>query len=366
MVSIRPSDFVGRLGREKFMVLLHGMRTPADIARICQRIHESVEQPCFIEGHKVFTTVTIGSAFSTSTFHTADQMVQAAETAMHRGKQHGGGGGVTEMFDPTMGQEVRERLKLEGSLRLALERNELMVYFQPIVSLASRKLAGFEALCRWKREDGFVSPGEFIPLAEETGLINNLGHWVLTHACESVAEWQRMTKQRPFVSINLSGKQLANGTIVEDVKSLIKRLKIPPAQIKLEVTETALITNTDLVARTLHDLRDLGVRLALDDFGTGYSSLNYLHRFPFHTIKIDKSFVDMLGKDKESAAIIPTIIQLARSLNMEVIAEGVETEEQARQLQHMGCPYGQGYLFARALPKHQLPELFKRNKISAN
>lgn len=353
VVSVPPSDNVGRLGRDKFTVLLHGMRAPADIARICQRIHKSIEQPCFLGGHKVFTTVTIGVAFSTSDFTRADEMLQAAETAMNRGKQTGGS--TTEMFDPAMGEEVRGRLRLEGSLRHAIERQEFVLHYQPIVELSTRCLIGFEALCRWEHPDsGFVSPAEFIPVAEDTGMIHTIGEWVLSRACECATEWQSKHGIAPLVSVNLSGKQLVKPGLVEEVKAILQRTQLDPARLKLEVTETALISNTEDVAQTLRALRGLGLNLALDDFGTGYSSLNYLHRLPFNTIKIDKSFVKLLTEDEENTAIVPTIIQLAKSLHMDVIAEGVETIEQVNQLIALGCPYAQGFFFSRAIPEKRL------------
>lgn len=364
MVSVRPSDYVGRLDRDKFTILLHGLQSPSDVAHICQRIHESVEQPCFLGGHKVFTTVTIGVAFSSSNFTQAEEMLQGAEIAMHRGKQHGGSG--TEMFDPAMSEEVRHRLRMEGSLRHAIDRQEFLLHYQPIVSLQTRQLIGFEALCRWHRPgEGFISPGQFIPIAEETGMINTLGDWVLSKACEAAQMWSRTRKHNPpFVSINMSGKQLAKPGIVQDVRDALRRTRLDPSRLKLEVTETALISNTDEVADILHQLRDLGLLLALDDFGTGYSSLNYLHRFPFHTIKIDKSFTQLLGTDNDTAGIVPLIIQLARSLNMEVIAEGVETEEQAQLLTQLGCSSGQGFLFSRAMPEEQVGPLLSGRELT--
>jgi EAL domain-containing protein (putative c-di-GMP-specific phosphodiesterase class I) len=238
-------------------------------------------------------------------------------------------------------------LKLENDLRRAIERQEFRVFYQPIISLETDLIAGFEALVRWEHpERGLVSPAEFIPLSEETGLITEIGQWVLHEACRQTRQWQKALQRPLMVSVNLSGKQFVQPNLIEQIKHILQETDFDPRWLRLEITESMVMENAEAAASMLLQLRDLGVHLSIDDFGTGYSSLSYLHRFPVTTLKIDRSFISRMGEGDENSEIVRTIMTLASNLGMEVVAEGVETEEQLAQLRALKCEYGQGYLFS--------------------
>jgi EAL domain-containing protein (putative c-di-GMP-specific phosphodiesterase class I) len=240
-------------------------------------------------------------------------------------------------------------LQMENDLRRAIDREELRVYYQPIVSLDNGQLAGFEALIRWQHpERGFINPSDFIPLAEDTGLIVPLGLWILKRACQQLCQWQWQSPSNRslFMSVNLSGKQVAQPNLESEIAEILEEVRIEPRHLKLEITESAVMENADMAARLLKRLKALGVQLSIDDFGTGYSSLSYLHRFPVNTLKIDRSFVGRIGEAAENIEIVRTVVSLAENMGMEVVAEGVENLSQLRQLRKLRCQYGQGYLFS--------------------
>ncbi len=349
---LRPSDTIARFGGDEFAILLEGVEQVSDAGRVADRIQVTLQEPFMVQGHEIFTSASIGIAMSTIQYTRPEELLRDADIAMYRAKALGRA--RYHVFDPTMHAETAAQLQLETDLRRAIERHEFHLYYQPIVALEHNRLTGFEALVRWERTEGhLVSPAQFIPLAEETGLIIPLGNWILNEACRQMVQWQQQFVSDPplTISVNLSGRQLVQPDLPEIVSHALRESGLNPASLKLEITESSLVENTDTAAETLKALRALGIQLQMDDFGTGYSSLNYLHRFPINSLKIDRSFISGMHQDNDNAAIVETIITLAHTLGLYVVAEGVETEEQLNHLKPLRCEYGQGYLFARPLPR---------------
>ncbi|HEX8336521.1 MAG TPA: EAL domain-containing protein, partial [Pyrinomonadaceae bacterium] len=345
---LRPTDTVARLGGDEFAVLLDGLEDEGDAIRVAERVQEELTSPFNLGGHEVFTTASIGIALSAPGHDHPERVLRDADTAMYRAKEKGKA--RYELFDADMHARAVERLRLENDLRRAVERGEFQVNYQPIVSLDSDRVAGFEALVRWEHpERGFVPPSEFIPVAEETGMIVEIGQWVLRESCRQMREWQRLSFDNRLltVSVNLSGKQFLQPNLIGCVKQILHETDLDPRCLKLEITESVMMENAEAASAMLVQLRALGVQLSIDDFGTGYSSLSYLHRFPVNTLKIDRSFVIRMGDAGENSEIVRTILTLASNLGMDVIAEGVETKGQLSQLKAMNCPYGQGYFFSK-------------------
>ncbi len=357
---LRPGDTIARLGGDEFTVLLEEMRHYSESVEVANRIQQALEEPFSIQGNELFISVSIGIADSSMGYEEPEDMLRDADTAMYRAKERGAK--CHEVFDKTMHSQVASRLQMESDLRRALEREEFFLCYQPIVSLDTGQLAGFEALVRWQHpERGLVSPAQFIPLAEETGLILQIGHWVLQEACRQMKAWQEMYPARfPLqMSVNLSSKQFTQADLIEQIRAILETTKLDAQYLKLELTESALMDNVENAIKQLAEIRDLGIELSIDDFGTGYSSLSYLHRFPLNTLKIDRSFV-MSMNEKENVEIVRTIIALAGSLGMEVIAEGVETFDQLTQLRRLDCGYGQGYYFSKPVAA-EAAELFVKS-----
>jgi diguanylate cyclase (GGDEF)-like protein len=347
---IRQTDMVARFGGDEFAILLDAIQDASDAVRIAEKVQQVLSEPFKLASHEAITTASIGVALSTSGYTEAEDIVRDADTAMYRAKDRGKA--RCEIFDTAMHTRAVTLLRLESDLRRALEKDELCVYYQPIVSLASGELHGFEALVRWQHpERGIVSPDDFVPLAEETGLILPIGLRVLRDACNELRKWQQysLSNRDLIMSVNLSGKQLMQLDLIERIEEVLRESQINPWHLKLEITETVVMENPELAAVTLAKLRSLGVRLSIDDFGTGYSSLSYLNRFPVDTLKIDRSFVMSINAADENLQIVKTIITLAGNLGMQVVAEGVETEEQLDQLRSLKCQYGQGFLFSKPL-----------------
>ncbi|HEX8352254.1 MAG TPA: GGDEF domain-containing phosphodiesterase, partial [Pyrinomonadaceae bacterium] len=347
---LRPGDTVARLGGDEFTVLLEDVSDTGEVVAVAERIEAELSLPFNLGGHEVFTTASIGIAPSSTGYERPDDILRDADTAMYRAKSLGKS--RHEVFDKEMHTRAVNLLHLETDLRRALERREFAVYYQPIVSLATGAVQGFEALLRWRHPaHGFVPPAEFIPVAEETGLILPAGRWALEEACRQMREWQGQFPQAAemYVSVNLSGRQLADPGLIEQVGAALRRTGLGARSLKLEVTESVVMGDIEKTIEMLRQLRALGVESSIDDFGTGYSSLSYLHRFPSTTLKIDRSFVGRMGVGEENTEIVRTILLLARNLRMQVVAEGVETEGQLAQLQSLACDYGQGYLFSRAV-----------------
>jgi len=354
---LRPGDSIARLGGDEFTILLEGLMDIEDAIVIAQRVQTAICQPFNIQGHEVFTTASIGIAPSTIVYHRAEEILRDADTAMYRAKSLGKN--RHEVFDKIMHERAVRLLQVETDLRRGVERDEFVLHYQPIVSLETGRLAGFEALVRWQHpEAGFISPGEFIPVAEETGLIIPIGRWVLQEACRQMSIWQtELSAEELTISVNLSSRQFTQPDFIEQVAAILSQSGLPPRCLKLEITESMVMENIETTVGMLTQLRGLGVELSIDDFGTGYSSLSYLHRFPINTLKIDRSFVTRMTDNTENGEIVRTIITLARSLEMNVVAEGVETPMQLAQLRSLDCDYGQGYLFSRPVSASEALQL---------
>jgi diguanylate cyclase (GGDEF)-like protein len=358
---IREVDMVARLGGDEFAVLLDGIPNGAEALNMARRIQEKLQSPFNLSGHEVFTSTSIGIALSSTGYDHPENMLRDADTAMYRAKAQGKA--CYEVFDKGMHTHAVYVLQMENDLRRAIDREELRVYYQPIVSLDNGQLAGFEALIRWQHpERGFINPADFIPLAEDTGLIQPLGLWILKRACQQLSQWQWQSpaNRSLFMSVNLSGKQVAFPGLVNQIRDILEETHIEPKYLKLEITESAVMENAEMAVQLLKRLKALGVQLSIDDFGTGYSSLSYLHRFPVNTLKIDRSFVGRIGEAAENIEIVRTIVSLADNMGMEVVAEGVETLSQLMQLRKLKCQYGQGYLFSRPVAADSVSEWITR------
>jgi len=362
---LRPGDTVARLGGDEFVILLEELVGSDDVIEVARRVQEAVSQPFQIGGHEVFTTASIGIALSTSGYERAEEILRDADTAMYRAKMLGKKRHV--VFDKAMHDRAVQLLQIETDLRRAIERQEFFLQYQPIVSLATGKICSFEALVRWQHpERGIVSPAEFVPVAEETGLIIPLGQWVLGEASRRMRDWQLRGAADAHVtmSVNLSSRQFSQSDLTEQVAGALRESGLSADCLKLEITESMVMENIDTAIEMLRQLRALGVEISIDDFGTGYSSLSYLHRFPINTLKIDRSFVMRMADNTENAEIVRTIVTLARSLQMDVVAEGVETPEQLSRLRSLECDYGQGYLFSRPVDPDRALELLRENSYS--
>lgn len=345
---LRPGDTIARVGGDEFTILLEDLTDASEAITIAERIHTELETPLNLNGRDVFTTVSIGIAPVSSAYNLPDEVLRDADIAMYRSKSLG------KARHETFGEEMQEHsknvLQLETDLRRAHERDELFVNYQPIVSLDDFRVCGFEALVRWQHpERGLISPVDFIPIAEERGQILQIGEWVLREACSQLKRWQEQfpADTSLYVTVNLSPRQFAQPDLVGQVKGILEETGLDPSFLKLEITESVLMDDFEAAAKLLFELRGLGVRLSIDDFGTGYSSLTYLHRFPIDTLKIDRSFV--MRMDKDNVEIVRTILSLAENLGMDVVAEGIETQEQMGLLRDLGCQNGQGYLFSKPM-----------------
>jgi diguanylate cyclase (GGDEF)-like protein/PAS domain S-box-containing protein len=342
---LRAGDTVARLGGDEFAILLNDIAHFDDAIRVAERVLHDLKLPFNLDGHEVFTTASIGIALSNNRYEVAEAVLRDADTAMYRAKAEGKA--RYEVFDMVMHARVVALLQLENDLRRAIERDEFCLHYQPIVELADGSITGFEALVRWQHpERGLVRPAEFVPVAEETGLIVPLGRWVLRAACAQMRRWHMLSPAHRHLklSVNLSGKEFAQADLCAQIEQTLAVTHFDPHCLQLEITESVLMENAGTIVSMLWRLRELGVELALDDFGTGYSSLSYLRRFPIQTLKIDRSF--MRVEEDENAEIVRTIILLARNMRKDVVAEGVETPTQRAILRALDCTYAQGYLFS--------------------
>lgn len=346
-----------RLGGDEFVVLLDALADPDDVLRVADRLLEAFSQPFGVGEHEVYATASIGIVTSQMPARTAEDLLRDADTAMYEAKLAGKGQYV--VFDVSMRKRVQTRLHLENDLRKAMEAGQMFLMYQPIVSLQTGRVETFEALVRWKHpERGLISPAEFIPIAEDTGLIILLGEWVLREACSQFARWrQTMGVQAapPSISVNVSRNQLALPYLPQKIQEILRQTGMTPQDLHLEVTESAVMKDVATATQMLHAIKQLGVKLDMDDFGTGYSSLACLHQFPFDVLKIDRSFVANIDRGRDFAALVHAVTQLARNLNISVVAEGIETADQAVILQSLDCEFGQGYLFSKPLMADQVP-----------
>lgn len=350
--QLRPSDTVARLGGDEFALLVEGISGPADALRVADDVLETIRQPIAIDGNELVMAASIGITLSTPDQASTDpdHLLRDGDIAMYQAKTAGGGHAV--LFDAIMNAPARERLEMESDLRRAVERDELRLHYQPEVDLATGNLVGVEALVRWQHpRRGLLGPNDFIPLAEETGQIDAVGHWVLTEASRQLREWRDTLPGCPplVMSVNLSIRQCRQPDLVDQVARILREQRVDPSWVRLEITESLMMEDVESTIDMLHALRALGLRLAIDDFGMGYSSLSYLHRLPAETLKIDRSFVSALGRGGEAAPIIRAVTALARALDMDVTAEGIESQEQLAHVRGMACDRGQGYYFARPL-----------------
>jgi diguanylate cyclase (GGDEF)-like protein/PAS domain S-box-containing protein len=353
--TLRLGDTLARVGADKFALLLDGVRGAETAVDFAQEIARTLRHPLRLEGHEVFAQGSVGIALARSAADRPEDLLRDAITAMHRAKRDGAT--VCEVFDPEMNQQAKQRLKMEGDLHHALERGEFVLHYQPIVSLATGGLAGFEALVRWHHpERGLVRPDLFIPIAEETGLIVPLGSWVLGEACRTMRGLHERFPHSDHVSVavNLSGRQFEDGELMGSVARALEESSLSPERLELEMTESVVMARTRENSERLHSLRDLGIRLLIDDFGTGYSSLSSLQSFPLDSLKIDRTFVSRMEFETEKREIVGTIVSLARTLEMEVVAEGIETPEQLAMLRELGCEYGQGFFFSSAVDSQSI------------
>jgi diguanylate cyclase (GGDEF)-like protein/PAS domain S-box-containing protein len=345
---LREGDVLARLGGDEFAILLNGLQTEQQANVVAFRVQEALSKPFSIGGREVFTSASIGIAFGVTQYTTPDEMMHDADTAMYQAKAHGKA--RHEVFDADMDARARDRLGLENDLRRAVSFNDFELHYQPIVSLASGMCVGFETLVRWSRDGKPVSPAIFIPIAEELGLIETLGRHVLEEACVTFANWQRQFPDAGLecITVNVSSRQLMQQNFLSIVERAVLSARLDPAVLRIEITETAIMTSPDVAAKVLSELRDLGIKIYLDDFGTGYSSLSHLHKLPVDALKIDRTFVRSLVLP-DRPAIVESILALARTLDTSVVAEGIETEAQACELERLGCTHAQGYLFSPAL-----------------
>jgi diguanylate cyclase (GGDEF)-like protein/PAS domain S-box-containing protein len=354
---LRPGDTLARLGGDEFAVLLDGAITPAGALEVASRVARAIERPIRFDRRELSVSASIGIAHNLDGCVSPEELIRNADIAMYDAKGHGGG--RCEVFDASMHQRVVDRVSLEARLRQAIDQQRLRTFFQPIVDLRTGMLHGLEALARWPDGDEAVPPSEFIPVAEESGLIGPLGVLILRSACHTLSDWRARGIVTPevTVSVNVSIRQIADGGLVEHVRAALHDHDLPAANLVLEITESTLIENPALVSAVLEELLTLGVAIQLDDFGTGYSSLTVLHDFPGDTLKIDRSFVATMIERAESEAIIRSIVGLAHNLGLRTIAEGIERADQREAVSALRCAYGQGYYFSRPLPRAEIEEL---------
>ncbi|MBN3875939.1 MAG: GGDEF/EAL domain-containing response regulator [Nostoc sp.] len=347
---IIPVDTLARLGGDEFGILLENI-TDINIAiQVAERILQQLSLAFKLSRYEVFMNASIGISWGNKDYDRPEYLLRDADTAMYRAKAQGRAN--YHVFNPAMHQEAIQLLELENDLRRAVERREFLVYYQPIISLVTGRISGFEALVRWQHPiRGLISPIDFIPVAEETGLINAINTWVLQSACHQLSIWQHypVTPEPLTMSVNLSARLFLQPNLVEQIDRIIYENKINPAYLELEITESVIMENTDAIKIILEQLKQRKIKLIMDDFGTGYSSLSYLHSFPLNALKIDKSFVKRMQDNKENMGLVPAMIGIANSMGMSAIAEGVETEEQLAQLRSLNCNFAQGYLFSQPI-----------------
>jgi diguanylate cyclase (GGDEF)-like protein len=359
---LNSTDMVARIGGDEFAIILRNLSSVGKAQKVARRIYDSISQPFSLSGNSISIKVNIGIAPCDAEYNTPEEVLRDADIAMHYAKEINNGVAV---FNKELRFRFIERVRYENDLRNAIERGELSMNYQPLVDLQDGNLLGVEALLRWHHSEfGNIPPNKFIPIAEDSGLIIPITIWILKQTCTQLARWQKINPsyKNLMVSVNISGKHLMNGDLIEDVELALAESKLAPSCLKLEITESTAMENADHTINVLNRLKQLGVKLSIDDFGTGYSSLSILHRLPFDSLKIDRSFVNNVGENGENSEILQTIVSLAKNLKMRVIAEGIETDMQLNLLQNLGCDYGQGYLLARPQTADNLEKMLYEGK----
>ncbi len=358
--QLRPDDIAARFGGDDFVVLLRPVEGEQDIRQLTERIQRHLLAPYAIHSQEVHIQFDMGIVLGTALYQQPEDLIRDACTALEYAKGHG-----TEdyaIFHQTMHLQSLTRMQLEHDLSRAIWQNELRVCYQPIISLTDGSLQAFEALVRWQHPTlGLLSPNQFIAIAEDSGLIIPIGAWILKEACEQIQQWRSQTHLPLTMHVNLSVRQLDQLDLLDSIQKILAETQLDPSGLKLEITETMVFNNLEYAASILRQIKSLGIRISMDDFGTGYASLSYLHQLPIDNLKIDQSFVETIGTSGTESEIIQAVVQLAHSLNIDVVAEGVETTEQSHRLKTLGCDYAQGYLFAKPLPAIEAEHLFDQN-----
>ncbi|MFZ2540351.1 MAG: EAL domain-containing protein [Gallionella sp.] len=360
--SVRTSDTVSRQGGDEYVIMLPNLNGLGDVVQVINKLIEAIAHPCQLEVHNVHVTTSVGISVYPQDGTDSETLIRNADTAMYQAKE--AGRNCYRFFTQAMNRSIARRVGMENKLREALKRNELLLHYQPLVDLRSRQIVAAEALVRWQHpEDGLIPPAEFIPIAEETGMIVTLGEWVLNEACRQNQEWRALGLREIAISVNLSPLQLHDRNLVNSVSLALSNSGMSAGALELEITESAMMKNPEQATTMLNKLSKLGIRFSIDDFGTGYSSLSYLKKFPLDTLKIDQSFVRDLTVDNDDAAIVRAVVSIAKSLGLRVIAEGVETAEQLRFLEGLDCEVMQGYYFSRPVPAGEFRMLLESGRV---
>ena len=353
---VRETDTVSRLAGDEFTIILNSIKNASDVGLVAKKILDSFKQPAMIGGREIFISTSIGLTLFPNDGETVHELIKNADTAMYHAKERGRNN--YQYFSEAMNQKVIDELEMETNLRQALKNDEFLLYYQPKYHLQSKKMVGVEVLLRWRHPSlGFISPARFIPQAEKSDLILSLGEWVLRTACERCVQWQKEGADLVKIAVNLSGTQLKQHNLIDNVKSILDETQLPAKFLEFELTEGVLMDNTEVTINTLNRIKSMGIHLSIDDFGTGYSSLSYLKRFPIDTLKIDQSFIKEITTSSDDSAIASTIIAMAHNLRLTVIAEGVEMQAQLELLEEKGCDEVQGYLLSRPLPETDFRQL---------